>query len=108
MKLTIGVKLFIAYFIVTSSIVWLVADKVAFRITNGIDQAAEEIMIDSANLLAQMVSNNIHNNEISFFGQSTHNLCTQINERHKYQQQSSYLSMVKFIKKYFLFMSSKR
>jgi len=65
MKLTIGVKLFIAYFIVTSSIVWLVADKVAFRITNGIDQAAEEIMIDSANLLAQMVSNNIHNNEIS-------------------------------------------
>ncbi|WPE18702.1 two-component system sensor histidine kinase CreC [Candidatus Thioglobus autotrophicus] len=65
MKLTIGVKLFIAYFIVTSSIVWLVADKVAFRITNGIDQAAEEIMIDSANLLAQMVSNNIHNNKIS-------------------------------------------
>ncbi len=65
MKLTIGIKLFIAYFIVTSSIVWLVADKVAFRITNGIDQAAEEIMIDSANLLAQMVSNNIHNNEIS-------------------------------------------
>jgi two-component system sensor histidine kinase CreC len=64
MKLTIGVKLFIAYFIVTSSIVWFVTDKISLRITNGIDQAAEEVMVDSANLLAQMVSNNIKNNSI--------------------------------------------
>jgi len=65
MKLTIGVKLFIAYFVITSSIVWFVTDKVSFRITNGIDQAAEEVMIDSANLLAQMVSSNVQDNEIN-------------------------------------------
>ncbi|MDC0920053.1 two-component system sensor histidine kinase CreC [Candidatus Thioglobus sp.] len=64
MKLTIGVKLFIAYFIITSSIVWFVADKASLRITNGIDQAAEELMVDSANLLAQMVSTNIKNGKI--------------------------------------------
>jgi two-component system sensor histidine kinase CreC len=65
MKLTIGVKLFIAYFVITSSIVWFVTDKVSFRITNGIDQAAEEVMIDSANLLAQIVSSNVQDNEIN-------------------------------------------
>jgi len=64
MKLTIGVKLFAAYFVITSGIVWFVTDKASFRITNGIDQAAEEVMIDSANLLAQMVSSNVHDDKI--------------------------------------------
>ena len=59
MKLTIGVKLFLTYFIITSAIVLFVTDKLSIRITKGIDEAAEEVMIDSSNLLAQMVSNNI-------------------------------------------------
>lgn len=65
MKLTIGVKLFVAYFIITATIVWFVTDKISLRITNGIDQAAEEVMVDSANLLAQMVSSNIKNDKIN-------------------------------------------
>ena len=65
MKLTIGVKLFIAYFLITSCIVWFVTDKVSLRVTKGIDEAAEEVMIDASNLLAQMVSDNIEQDQIN-------------------------------------------
>ena len=65
MKLTIGVKLFLTYFIITSAIVLFVTDKLSIRITKGIDEAAEEVMIDSSNLLAQMVSNNIEYDQIN-------------------------------------------
>ena len=64
MKLTIGVKLFIAYFVITSSIVWFVTDKVSMRVTKGIDEAAEDVMIDTSNLLAQMIGSNIKDNKI--------------------------------------------
>ena len=65
MKLTIGVKLFLTYFIITSAIVLFVTDKLSIRITKGIDEAAEEVMIDSSNLLAQVVSNNIEYDQIN-------------------------------------------
>jgi len=64
MKLTIGVKLFIAYFVITSSIVWIVTDKVLLRVTKGIDEAAEDVMIDTSNLLAQIIGGDIKNNTI--------------------------------------------
>ena len=64
MKLTIGVKLFITYFVITSSIVWFVTDKVSMRVTKGIDEAAEDVMIDTSNLLAQMIASNIKDNKI--------------------------------------------
>ena len=64
MKLTIGVKLFIAYFVITSSIVWFVTDKVSMRVTKGIDEAAEDVMIDTSNLLAQMIGSNIKDNKV--------------------------------------------
>ncbi|MBT3965080.1 MAG: hypothetical protein HOC40_00535, partial [Candidatus Thioglobus sp.] len=57
MRLSIGLKLFIAYFVISSGIVWVVTDKMSNRLTKGIDEAAEEVMIDASNLLAQMVSN---------------------------------------------------
>ncbi|HIG88856.1 MAG TPA: two-component system sensor histidine kinase CreC, partial [Candidatus Thioglobus sp.] len=65
MRLTIGVKLFIGYFIISSAIVWFVIDKISIRVTKGIDEAAEEVMIDSSNLLAQMISNNIEYDQIN-------------------------------------------
>ncbi len=65
MRLTIGLKLFIAYFIISSGIVWMVTDKMTVRLTKGIDEAAEEVMIDASNLLAQMVSNNIEYDQIN-------------------------------------------
>jgi two-component system sensor histidine kinase CreC len=72
MKLTIGVKLFIAYFIVTSSIVWFVTDKASLRVTKGIDEAAEDVMIDTANLLAQVIGENIIDDQIDV--DKAHNL----------------------------------
>ncbi len=65
MKLTIGVKLFIAYFVITSGIVWIVTDKISMRVVKGIDQAAEEVMIDSSNLLAQMATQSIEDDQIN-------------------------------------------
>ncbi|HCV74578.1 MAG TPA: hypothetical protein DGE70_02530, partial [Gammaproteobacteria bacterium] len=65
MRLTIGLKLFIAYFIISSGIVWVVTDKMTVRLTKGIDEAAEEVMIDASNLLAQMVSNDIEYDQIN-------------------------------------------
>ncbi len=64
MRLTIGLKLFIAYFIISSGIVWVVTDKMINRLTKGIDEAAEEVMIDASNLLAQMVGNSIEYDQI--------------------------------------------
>ena len=65
MRLSIGLKLFIAYFVISSGIVWVVTDKMSNRLTKGIDEAAEEVMIDASNLLAQMVSNNIKYDQIN-------------------------------------------
>ena len=64
MKLTIGVKLFIAYFIISGAIVWFVTNQMLDRATKGVDHAAEEVMIDASNLLAQMVSHDIVNDQI--------------------------------------------
>jgi two-component system sensor histidine kinase CreC len=55
-RLSIGLKLFVAYFIISSVVVWFVITEVSIRTTKGIDQAAEEVMVDTSNLLAQMVS----------------------------------------------------
>ncbi|MBT3276937.1 two-component system sensor histidine kinase CreC [Candidatus Thioglobus sp.] len=65
MKLTIGVKLFITYFVITSAIVWFVTDKVSLRVTKGIDEAAEDVMVDTANLLAQVAGENIIDGHIN-------------------------------------------
>ncbi|MEO1940460.1 MAG: two-component system sensor histidine kinase CreC, partial [Candidatus Thioglobus sp.] len=64
MKFTIGVKLFIAYFIISGAIVWFVTNQMLDRATKGVDHAAEEVMIDASNLLAQMVSHDIENDQI--------------------------------------------
>jgi len=52
-RLTIGLKLFLAYFAISGGIALFVTDKAQERLTRGIDEAAEEVMIDAANLLAQ-------------------------------------------------------
>jgi two-component system sensor histidine kinase CreC len=52
-RLTIGVKLFLAYLLISGGIALFLTDKAQERLTRGIDEAAEEVMIDAANLLAQ-------------------------------------------------------
>ena len=52
LKLNLGSKLFILYFLISSSIVWLIANRTS-------EESAEEIMIDASSLLSQIASHNI-------------------------------------------------
>jgi two-component system sensor histidine kinase CreC len=63
-RLGIGLKLFFAYFIISSAVAWFVITEVSIRVTKGIDQAAEEVMVDTSNLLAQMVSQFIYSDTL--------------------------------------------
>ncbi|HIE78140.1 MAG TPA: two-component system sensor histidine kinase CreC [Candidatus Thioglobus sp.] len=63
-RLGIGLKLFISYFIISSAVAWVVFEQVSMRITKGIDQAAEDVMVDTSNLLAQMVSQFIYSDTL--------------------------------------------
>ena len=65
LKLTLGVKVFFAYLILSSGIAWYLIDATPTKLSKGIDKAAEEVMIDTANLLAQSVSFDINNNTIT-------------------------------------------
>ena len=51
-KFNIGTKLFILYFLISSSIVWLIAHRTS-------EQSAEEVMIDASNLLGQIAAHHI-------------------------------------------------
>ena len=64
LKLTLGVKVFFAYLLLSSGIAWYLIDATPTKLSKGIDKAAEEVMIDTANLLAQSVSFDINNNTI--------------------------------------------
>ena len=63
-RLGIGLKLFFAYFIISSAVAWFVITEVSIRVTKGIDQAAEEVMVDTSNLLAQIVSQFIYSDTL--------------------------------------------
>ncbi|MGE4570334.1 MAG: two-component system sensor histidine kinase CreC [Gammaproteobacteria bacterium] len=52
LKLNLGSKLFILYFLISSSIVWLIANRTS-------EESAEEIMINASSLLSQIASYNI-------------------------------------------------
>ena len=57
LKLNLGSKLFILYFLISSSIVWLVANRTG-------EESAEGIMIDASSLLSQIASHNNSEGEI--------------------------------------------
>jgi len=63
-RLSIGLKLFAAYFLVSGVIAYFVTDKASERLTRGIDEAAEEVMVDAANLLAEGIVFDPHRNQI--------------------------------------------
>ena len=64
-RLGIGLKLFISYFIISSIVVWFVISEVSTKVTKGIDQAAEDVMVDTSNLLAQIVSQYIYDDSLN-------------------------------------------
>jgi two-component system sensor histidine kinase CreC len=51
-KLNLGSKLFILYFLITSSIVWLIANRTS-------EESTKEIIVDASSLLSQIASHNI-------------------------------------------------
>ena len=63
-RFTIGVKLFLTYLVISGSIALFLTDKAQERLTRGIDEAAEEVMIDAANLLAQTLPFDHQRNQI--------------------------------------------
>ncbi|HBN58103.1 MAG TPA: hypothetical protein DD382_02295, partial [Gammaproteobacteria bacterium] len=62
---TLGVKVFISYLIISSGIAWYLVDSAPDKLSKGIDNAAEEVMIDTANLLAQTLTFDIENDQIN-------------------------------------------
>jgi len=64
-RFTIGVKLFLTYLVISGGIALFLTDKAQERLTRGIDEAAEEVMIDAANLLAQTLGFDHQRNQIN-------------------------------------------
>ena len=64
-KLTLGVKVFLAYLIISSGIAWYLMNNAPETLVKGIDKAAEEVMVDVANILAQAVSDDIEYDQIN-------------------------------------------
>ncbi len=62
---TLGVKVFISYLVISTGIAWYLVDSAPDKLSKGIDKAAEEVMIDTANLLAQTVTSDIENGQIN-------------------------------------------
>lgn len=56
LKLNLGSKLFILYFLISSSIVWLIANRTS-------EESAEEVMVNASSLLSQIASHNISEGE---------------------------------------------
>ncbi len=62
---TLGVKVFISYLVISSGIAWYLTGNAPNKLSKGIDKAAEEVMIDTANLLAQSLTFDIENDQIN-------------------------------------------
>ncbi len=65
LRLNLGFKLFILYFLMTSSIVWLIANRTS-------EESAEEVMIHASSLLSKIASHNINDGaiDVEVFGKT--------------------------------------
>jgi len=63
-RLTLGKKVFVAYLLISSSIAWYLSEKAPEKLGKSIDETAEEVMIDAANLISQFVTLNTKDNQI--------------------------------------------
>ena len=63
-NITIGFKVFLTYLIIGSGIAWYLVEETPKELSKEIDKAAEDVMIDTANLLAQSVSSDIKDERI--------------------------------------------
>ena len=63
-NLSIGLKVFLTYIIIGSGIAWYLIEQTPQELSKEIDKAAEDVMIDTANLLAQSVSEEVQKGQI--------------------------------------------
>ena len=63
-NLSIGLKVFLTYLIIGSGIAWYLIEQTPQELSKEIDKAAEDVMIDTANLLAQSVSEEVQKGQI--------------------------------------------
>jgi len=64
-RLSIGFKVFITFLTIGFGISWYLIEQTPKELSKEIDKAAEEVMIDTANLLSQIVTFDIQNDEIN-------------------------------------------
>jgi len=63
-NLSIGIKVFLTYLIIGFGISWYLVEQTPKELSKEIDKAAEDVMIDTANLLAQLVSDESREGQI--------------------------------------------
>jgi two-component system sensor histidine kinase CreC len=63
-RLTLGIRVFLSYLIISLGIFWYLAEPLTDKLKTSVDDAIEEVMSDTAYILAQDVGNQIKNNKI--------------------------------------------
>ncbi|MBT4836757.1 MAG: two-component system sensor histidine kinase CreC [Methylococcales bacterium] len=64
-KFGLGFRFYVFYFLVVSVIAWMIVDKSIESVDESLKQASEEVMIDTANLLAEIAAKDVQNNQIN-------------------------------------------
>ena len=72
-------RLFLFFFFITSIIAWFILDKSLKTLDDSVRTSAEEVMVDSANFIAELVSQNVILGEIQLH--QIHNLIPAYLER---------------------------
>ena len=64
-NITFSSRIFLGYFIITAITTWFLYDNLLDQIKPAMRQSAEYTLVDNANLLAELFSEDVHNNQIS-------------------------------------------
>ena len=62
-KLSFSFRLIIAYFLIIGALAWFVVNKALDTLDTSVRQSAEEVLVDSANLLAELIGQNLSNGQ---------------------------------------------
>jgi len=70
-RLTLGKKVFFAYLLISSGIAWYLSEYAPEKLGKSVDETAEEIMVDTANILSQSISTSIQDEQfdVEYFSQ---------------------------------------
>jgi len=65
MKLSFSFRLLLAYFLIIGGLAWFIVHKAFDSLDSSVRQASEGVMVDAANLVAELVSQDIENGRIN-------------------------------------------